>query len=75
MYCIDCKYWHPHKVTEGGIERSRADSKSGNCECPKIVDGGTLPEPIDGVRYGGYEGYGDYFHSGPKFGCVHFAKL
>ena len=60
--CANCKFYN---------------APQRECTNPKIHSG-SEPETevdLDGLRYGGYEGYGDYLTVGPLFGCVHFDEV
>jgi hypothetical protein len=63
--CGDCKYWNR--------EHYKEDEDKGYCESPKLYDDMGLKKwERDSFQGGGFEGYGDYFKTGPDFCCIHW---
>lgn len=60
--CDTCKWW----------DLKHKDHGSGVCECPKHSD--DRIQYIDGLWGEGDFGDNAIIHTGPKFGCVHWAK-
>ncbi len=65
--CDTCIFWKAREAyiydTEHQCDNMRV---TGPPNPFNQIDGGEA-----GIKSGGFEGYGDYFHPGPKFGCIH----
>ncbi len=57
------------------MEKERVDLRDwhGYCCSPFVRTDGAMDKK-DQAQAGGHEGYGDYFKTGPEFGCVHWEK-
>lgn len=62
--CINCKF------SQGSLSVSEMWLYCAHAK----MDIDTRPGPLDGIRAGGYDGYGDYFKVGPLFHCKHFER-
>lgn len=61
--CDTCQFWRCYRLNSEGY---------GTCHSDKFKSGSEAgAKEDDGVRYGGADGYGDFFEVGPKFGCIH----
>ena len=61
--CLYCKHWFPNVYPD--IER---DKFEGCCSSDMDNDGGGY------IEAGGEDGYGDYFRTSSKFGCIFFEE-
>lgn len=63
--CDRCQHYTPHQPMYVGY-------LGYNGRCARVSSHPADRCPIDGIRGGGYDGYGDYIDVGPKFGCIHW---
>jgi hypothetical protein len=64
--CGDCKHWD--------TKHYKPAENKGYCESPNLYDYESGPKvwERDSFQGGGFEGYGDYFMTGPDFSCIHW---
>lgn len=65
MKCKKCKHWRSPSDIEW-------DKYGGHCWNDYFKDANGNKTPENGLRYGGTDGYGNSFSTGPNFGCIHF---
>ena len=61
--CATCRHFYPYKDDSG---------KGGKCNSERIASGSGGHPVTDKIlmTYGGFDGYGDYMHVSPEFGCI-----